>query len=121
MEAKDAVIEENPVGETFNSKITGTARYTHSSDRFWTAWEIRHNGDRKDVELSGNPIGHVLPGFTVQNLRGGVTVLRTEGMTHRLNVALTNLTNELYAEFSNATFFRPEPKRNLTLTWEVTF
>lgn len=121
MEAKDALNEENPVGESFNSKVTGTLRYTHPADRFWAAWEVRRNGDRKDVELRDNPIGSVLPGFTVQNLRGGVKVLEAAGMTHRLNVALTNLTNELYAEFSNATFFRPEPKRNLTLTWEVVF
>jgi len=121
MEAKDALNEENPVGESFNSKITGIARYTHPSDRFWAAWEIRRNGDRKDIELGENPIGEVLPAFTVQNVRGGVTVLRTAGMTHRLNVAVTNLTNELYAEFSNATFFRPEPMRNLTVSWEVTF
>jgi outer membrane receptor protein involved in Fe transport len=69
-----------------------------------------------------NPIGDVLPAFTVQDLRAGVTVLRTEGgQVHRLNVGVTNLTNQLYAEFSNASFFRPEPKRNLTVAWQVSF
>lgn len=122
MDAKDALNKENPVGESFSSKITGTVRYEDPGDRFWAAWEVRHNGDRKDVQLVDNPIGDVLPAFTVQNLRAGVTVLRTEGgQVHRLNVALTNLTDRLYAEFSNASFFRPEPKRNLTLTWEVSF
>jgi len=122
MDAKDALNKENPVGESFSSKITGTVRYDDPGDRFWAAWEVRHNGDRKDVQLVDNPIGDVLPAFTVQNLRAGVTVLRTEGgQVHRLNVALTNLTDRLYAEFSNASFFRPEPKRNLTLTWAVSF
>lgn len=122
MDAKDALNEENPVGESFSTKLTGTLRYVDRADRFWAAWEVRHNGDRKDVQLSDNPIGDVLPAFTVQDLRAGVTVLRTEGgQVHRLNVAVTNLTNQLYAEFSNASFFRPEPKRNLTLTWEVSF
>ena len=122
MEAEDALNEENPVGESFNSKVSGTLRYQHPSDRFWAAWEVRHNGERKDVELGDNVIGEVLPSFTVQNLRAGVTLFRTDGgQTHRLDVALTNLTNELYAEFSNAAFFRPEPKRNLTLAWQVSF
>jgi outer membrane receptor protein involved in Fe transport len=121
MDSKDALNEENPVGESFNSKVTGTLRYTDPSNRFWATYEVRRNGDRKDVDLGDNPVGDVLPGFTVMHLRTGVTVLRTESMAHRLNIALTNLTNELYAEFSNASFFRPEPKRNLTLTWEVTF
>lgn len=122
MDSKDALHAENPVGESFSSKITGTVRYEDPADRFWAAWEIRHNGDRKDVQLAQNPIGDILPSFTVQDLRAGVTVFRTEaGQVHRLNVALTNLTNQLYAEFSNASFFRPEPKRNLTVSWEVSF
>jgi hemoglobin/transferrin/lactoferrin receptor protein len=121
MDSKDALNEDNPVGESFNSKVTGNVRYTDPADRFWAAWETRFNGERKDVDLGDNPIGDVLPSFTVHNLRAGVTVLRTEGSAHRLGVALTNLTNQLYAEFSNASFFRPEPKRNLTLTWEVSF
>lgn len=121
-DAKNMSGEEIPVGESFSSKVTGTVRYTHPSDRFWGAWEVRHNGDRKDVVLEGNPLGEIIPSFTVQNLRGGVTVLRTSGgQAHKLGVAVTNLTNQLYAEFSNASFFRPEPKRNVTLTWEVTF
>ncbi len=122
MTSKDALHIENPVGESFSSKVTGTVRYEDPSDRFWAAWEIRHNGDRKDVQLHDNPIGDILPAFTVQDLRAGVTVFRTAGgQVHRLSVALTNLTNQLYAEFSNASFFRPEPKRNLTLSWDVSF
>ncbi|MEJ2202557.1 MAG: TonB-dependent receptor [Gemmatimonadota bacterium] len=121
MDAKDALNEENPVGESFNSKLTGTLRYTHPSNRFWATYEVRHNGDRKDVDLGENPVGDVLPAFTVMHLRTGLTVLRTDNMAHRLSIAVTNLTDELYAEFSNVSFFRPEPKRNLTLTWEVSF
>jgi len=121
-DAENANDEEIPVGETFSSKVTGTLRYTHPSDRFWTAFEVRHNGMQKNVVLQDNPLGDVIPSFTVMNLRGGVTVIRTEGgHMHRLGVALTNLTNQLYAEFSNASFFRPEPKRSLTLSWEVSF
>ncbi|MEQ9399517.1 MAG: TonB-dependent receptor [Longimicrobiales bacterium] len=122
LDAKDALNEENPVGESFSSKVTGTVAYRDPADRFWGAWEVRHNGDRKDIELGDNPLGDILPAFTVQNLRGGVTVFRTDGgQVHRLTVAVTNLTNELYAEFSNASFFRPEPKRNVTLSWQVSF
>ena len=37
--------------------------------------------------------------WNVSDVRRGVTVLRTEGgQVHRLNVALTNLTDRLYAE-----------------------
>jgi hemoglobin/transferrin/lactoferrin receptor protein len=122
MDSKDALDENNPVGDSFSSKLTSTLRYQLSNDRFWAAIQVRHNGERKDIELDGNPIGELLPSFTLLNFRSGVTLWRAEsGMTHRLNVAVTNLTNELYAEFSNAAFFRPEPKRNVTLSWEVSF
>jgi hemoglobin/transferrin/lactoferrin receptor protein len=122
MESKDALDENNPVGETFSSKLTGTLRYQTPGGRFWGAVNARHNGERKDIELIDNPLGDVLPAFTVVHLRSGIQVWRGDsGVTHRLTVAVTNLTNELYAEFSNASFFRPEPKRNLTLSWEVSF
>lgn len=122
METQDINNVDNPVGEAFSTKTTGTLRFDDPSGRFWTAGEVRHNGDQKDSGFVDNPIGDKMPAFTVVNLRGGVTVFRSEaGMEHRLNIALTNLTNELYAEFANVGFFRPEPKRNLTLTWDVSF
>ncbi|HSG06761.1 MAG TPA: TonB-dependent receptor [Longimicrobiales bacterium] len=122
MDSQDALNKENPVGESFNSKVTGTLRYDDPANRFWGAWEFRHNGDRKDVDLGTNPIGDVLPAFTVQNLRVGATIFRTEsGVANRLNVAVMNLTDQLYAEFSNASFFRPEPRRSVTVSWEVVF
>ena len=122
LDAKNTTGEEIPVGEAFSSKVTGTLQYAAPSTRWWGMAEIRHNGERKDVELEGNPLGDVLPSFTVINLRGGVTLFQTdEGQRHRVELALTNLTNQLYAEFANASFFRPEPKRNLSVSYSVSF
>ena len=36
-------------------------------------------------------------------------------------VTVENLTNVLYAEATNVAFFRPEPGRNLALSWLLTF
>jgi hypothetical protein len=47
--------------------------------------------------------------------------VNTGTVTHGLTLAISNLTNELYAESANASFFRPEPKRSLTVTWDVSF
>ncbi len=123
MDSENLLDVENPVGESFSSKLTGTLRYQDAADRFWLAGDVRHNGDQLEVDFGdNNPVGQIMPSFTVLNLRGGVTVWQSDsGMTHRLNVAVTNLTNQLYAEFSNVGFFRPEPKRNVTLTWNVSF
>jgi hemoglobin/transferrin/lactoferrin receptor protein len=121
MESEDALDPDNPVGDSFSSKVAGTLRWDSPGRRFWAQWDVRHNGERKDVDLGENPIGEVLPAFTVQDLRGGVRLFATDRMVHRVHLALTNLTDELYAEASNASFFRPEPKRNLTLTYEVSF
>jgi hypothetical protein len=38
-----------------------------------------------------------------------------------MTLAVNNLGNALYAEFSNASFFRPEPKRTLALAWTTVF
>ena len=113
--------ETNPIGDTFSNKIAGHIRYTHSSNRFWVQYGIRHNGERKDVDLGTNPIGSVLPAFTVHTARAGVTVFRRGTHYQRIAVTVDNLTDALYAEFANAAFFRPEPRRRVLLTWDMTF
>ncbi len=118
---KDQLDPSNPIGDSFSSKLTGSLLYRDVGDRFWAEYSVRHNGERKDVSLVNNPLGDVLPSFTTHALRGGVTVLKRAGTTQRLGIAVENLTNTLYAEFSNASFFRPEPRRRVTFNWEVAF
>lgn len=121
LDAEDAIDPENPVGESFSEKFTGRLRYQRPGGRFWGQWDLRHSGEQKSVELGTNPLGEFIPAFTVQNLRGGVRLFEAAGVTHGLTLALTNLTDELYAETSNASFFRPEAGRNLTVTYEIVF
>ncbi len=111
----------NPVGDTYDEKLNAQLRYTHPSDRFWIEYALRWNGDRTDVLTGASPVGPTLPSFTTHTLRAAVTVLRRGGHTQRLGLAVTNLTDELYAEFQNASFFRPQPRRGVTLTWDMTF
>jgi hypothetical protein len=42
-------------------------------------------------------------------------------VSNELTVVVNNLTNKLYAEFSNASFFRPEPKRSVAVSWKSSF
>jgi outer membrane receptor protein involved in Fe transport len=122
LDAEDAIDPDNPVGESYSTRVTGRAGYRDPQGRFWSQWEIRHSGEQKDVALGGgNPLGGVLPAFTVQGLRGGVRLVERDGFTSSLTLAVSNLTNELYAETANASFFRPEPKRNVTAAFSVTF
>jgi outer membrane receptor protein involved in Fe transport len=57
----------------------------------------------------------------VHALAAGVELFERAGFAHQLNVTVENLTDELYAEFSNATFFRPEPGRTIKASWRVRF
>ncbi|HUP52621.1 MAG TPA: TonB-dependent receptor [Longimicrobiales bacterium] len=122
LSAEDAVDPENPIGESYSKKVTGRLGYRDPEGRFWGQWEIRHSGEQKDAALgSGNPLGGVLPAFTAQGLHGGVRLGEQDGFTTGLTLAVANLTNELYAETANASFFRPEPKRHVTLGLTVSF
>jgi outer membrane receptor protein involved in Fe transport len=122
LSAEDAIDPENPIGESYSRKLTGRLGYRDPGGRFWGQWEIRHSGEQKDAAIgSGNPLGAVLPAFTVQGLRGGVRLYDRDGFTTALTLAVENLTNELYAETANASFFRPEPKRHVTLGLTVSF
>jgi outer membrane receptor protein involved in Fe transport len=122
LDAEDARDPLNPVGESYSTKVGGRAGYRDPEGRFWGEWETRYSGEQKDAALgSGNPVGSELPSFTVHGLRGGVRLIQTGSVTHGLTIAVSNLTNELYAETANASFFRPEPKRSVTVSWDVAF
>lgn len=111
----------NPVGDSYSSKVTGSLGWKNSSGRFWSEYLVRANGKRKDVSLGTSPIGPILPAFTVHSVRGSAKLFKTGSVSHSLNFAVNNLTNRLYAEFSNASFFRPEPKRSAAVSWTTTF
>jgi iron complex outermembrane receptor protein/hemoglobin/transferrin/lactoferrin receptor protein len=125
LSSKDALNENNPVGDAYSSKLLLHTGYRDPAGRFWAGYYLRHNGDRKDSELSGplgsSPVGTVLPAFTTHAVRGGVTLFRRGSQRHGIGFAVANLTNELYAEFANASFFRPEPGRSLTVSWTSSF
>jgi hemoglobin/transferrin/lactoferrin receptor protein len=113
-----------PTGDSYGEKYVAWARWQPSSGRFWTEYRVRHNGST-DLELAAAepvpPFGPRLPSFTVHTVAGGVTLLERAGLRHELQLAIENLTDELYAEFANASFFRPEPGRNVKASYRVRF
>jgi outer membrane receptor protein involved in Fe transport len=122
LDAKDAIDADNPVGESYSRKFTARAGYRDSAGRFWTQLETRYSGEQKEVALgAANPVGDRLPAFTVLGWRGGVRLPEFGGLRQSLTVAVNNLTNELYAESSNASFFRPEAMRSVTVSLDVAF
>jgi outer membrane receptor protein involved in Fe transport len=121
IESEDALDPGNPVGDSFSSKITGGLRYTAAQDRFWLGYDVRHNGERRDVALTGNPVGAALPAFTTHSARAGVTLLQNARLVPRFTISIDNLTDALYAEASNVSFFRPEPRRRVTLQSSLSF
>jgi iron complex outermembrane receptor protein len=112
------------VGETFSEKINAYLRYDPPGRRFWAEYRVRHNGEEDAALDPGSPpgpLGTVLPSFTVHSLAGGVLLHGHGAQRHRLGLVIENLTDELYAEFTNASFFRPEPGRNAILTYRWEF
>lgn len=112
------------VSDGYSSKLNAMARYQDPRDRFWAALDVRYQGDQDDIDpdtLVDNPVGTYFPSFTVVNLSGGVTLFRKADVAHKLLLQANNLTDELYAEFSNVSFFRPEPERNYVLQYLFQF
>ena len=121
LETKDVNRPDAPVGDTYSSKLTGELGYRSSAGRLWATYLVRHNGEQKDIVVGTSPVGDVLPAFTVHALRAGVRLFERGGVTSSVAVSVENLTNELYAEFANASFFRPEPERSVTVSWLLGF
>lgn len=112
-----------PPGDNYSNKTFVYARYEPTS-RYWAEYHVRHNGDQ-EVHLDPNEplpvVGRTIPAFTVHGIGAGARVLATGSITHDVGIWVENLTNELYAEFSNATFFRPEPGRTFRVSYRIGF
>lgn len=121
MKSKDLDNPETPYVDTYSSKFNFDARYDHPKKLFYMAYHLRYNGDQKDVQLGDNPIGETIPGFTVHSLSAGITLFKNSPFPQQVGIVIGNLTNALYSEFSNASFFRPAPKRHIVLTWSARF
>ncbi len=114
----------DPTGDTFSEKWHGFVRYESPANNWWAEYSLRHNGE-EDVDLDPaalpGPLGRILPSFTLHRLAAGLTVFENDDQEHSLGLVINNLSDELYAEFSNATFFRPQPERNFIFTYDVRF
>ncbi len=114
----------DPTGDTFSDKWYGFVRYDSPDNKWWAEYSIRHNGE-EDADIDPNavpgPLGRVLPSFDVHRVAAGLTMFEGDRQEHRLGLVIDNLGDELFAEFSNATFFRPQPERNFIFTYDVRF
>jgi len=121
LDSRDANDPDSPIGDSYSSNLVTTLGWTSSDDRFFAEWRLRNSGEQRDIDLGTNPLGATIPGFTVQNLRFGGLIAEFQGTQHTLNFLVNNLTNELYAELSNAAFFRPEAQRGVSVTYQIGF
>jgi hemoglobin/transferrin/lactoferrin receptor protein len=123
----------NPFAQSYSNRVTAELGYRRPDGSFWGTFQVRHNGEQRNGEVvplgtqidndcgtEANP-NCTIPSFTVMHLRGGVRLFNYGMTSHNLMIGVENLTNELYAEFSNATFFRPNPKRTFVISWVTSF
>ena len=109
-----------PTGDTPSDKLNFFARYERG--RYRAEYRLRSNGSERTVLEPGDPvpvIGERLPSFTVHGLSGFVAFEGNSRLSHRIGLSIENLTDELYAEFSNIGSFRPSPKRNFVLSYRL--
>jgi outer membrane receptor protein involved in Fe transport len=109
LDSKDANNPANPIGDSYGTKFSANVTYRHPSQRFWTSYSWRWSGPQRN----GAETLQDLPAFNVSDLRAGVQLFTSGRMGSYLNLAIENVFNELYAEYSNASFFRPQPKRTV--------
>lgn len=110
-----------PVGDSYSSKIVADVAYRPLGDRFSVGYTLRHQGEQKDVIIGSNPIGAVIPAFTVHAARASLRLFDARGLSNHLTLTAENLGDKLYAEFPNASFFRPEPGRSVNVALTIGF
>jgi hemoglobin/transferrin/lactoferrin receptor protein len=113
-----------PPDDVYKNKVFAYARYRLSPSRCWVEYNVRHNGSASaniDADEPAPPVGTTLPAFTVHNIGVGARLFETAGLAHEATLWVDNLTDRLYAEFSNASFFRPEPGRTARVSYRISF
>ncbi len=113
-----------PPDDVYRTKTFLYARYEPEASRFWAEVNTRHNGSAKanvDPDEPPPPVGTELPAFTVANFGAGARVYANGSFTHDVTLWVDNLADTLYAEFTNASFFRPEPGRTLRVGYRLGF
>jgi len=113
--------DDNLVATFYSDKININLRYEPASKLFWVGYDLRIMGDQKDSLIENNVLGSFIPGYTVHSIYAGITLLKNSRFPQRVGIHINNLTNELYAEYSNARMFRPAPARTIALTWSTSF
>ena len=111
----------SPIGDSYSNKVVGDLAYRQPGGRFTLGYTARRQGKQKDVIVGTNPIGLVIPAFTVHSARGSLHLGDIGRVRNDISLVVDNITDRLYAEFPNATFFRPEPGRHLRLGFVTTF
>ncbi len=126
----------NPIGNSYSNRVTAELAYRQPNGRFWAAFQFRHNGEQKNsgsvigtqvdrncgaIAAGGDGTDCTIPQFTVMHLRGGVRLFTYGLTTSSLMVGVENLGDVLYAEFANASFFRPNAGRTFVVSWVTSF
>lgn len=112
---RNLVEPDRPVTDTYRNRTVARVLMDHGQDRAWVEYGLRHTRGQLHLEPGVSPVGDSAPPFTVHDLRAG---LRLPGR-QQLVAEVTNLTNRLYAESANTSFFRPAPSRTLWLRWSL--
>jgi hemoglobin/transferrin/lactoferrin receptor protein len=111
----------SPIGDSYSSKFVGELGYRAPRGTFSASYTVRYQGEQKDAIVGTNPLGPVIPAFTVHTARASVKLPGRAGISNRLTVSVDNIGNALYAEFPNASFFRPEPGRSVRAALTTSF
>jgi outer membrane receptor protein involved in Fe transport len=130
LDAEDVLDENSPIADSYRTRLNGDVTYRRPSGQWWASYDFRFQGestictDTNDVckaQVVQPAVGYVLPSFNVHSVRAGLRIAQIGRTSHYLTASLENFTDALYAEFSNATFFRPQPRRTFLIGWTSTF
>lgn len=119
--SRDVLAPANPVGDSYSTKLTGEVTLRDLRRHGQLSYVVRHNAERKDGAVGNGPVGPVIPAFTVHTMRADWRLMNHGAWRQNLTLAVDNLTNTLYAETANASFFRPQPGRTFTVALTTSF
>ena len=112
-----------PTGETYDDKTSAWLRFDPRQRPWFVEYRVRYSsGGRAKLAPNQPPpvFGLDLPSIFVQRLAAGWS-FAGDNLRHQINLVVDNLGDRLYAEASNASFFRPQPGLGARLSYGISF
>ncbi len=117
-------VSAEPVEGLYRARWTWHLTYQPTGSNWWAEYRGRFqkgNPLPTDPSIPLPPVGARVPDFDLHSLAFGLSLGKASRDRHQISLRIENLSDRLYSEAANSSFFRPEPGREWIVAYQMRF